>query len=91
MALNKRGRPKTNWEPYEEELQRRLDVGEALSTVEQEATYLEQWGKANAALFSPQPPNQKAQIRNRINKRHNGAQGYKNARANGLLKLKKIL
>jgi hypothetical protein len=41
-----RGRPKLPWDPFDEELFRRFQSGEAFPVLEQEARYLEKWGTA---------------------------------------------
>ncbi len=84
-----RGRPKTIWDPYDDELWRRLTSGEAEPKLEAEAAYLEQWGKAHTHFLSGNPI-AKAQIRQRIKKRYGGsAASYAAVREHHLHKLKR--
>jgi hypothetical protein len=71
-----RGRPKQPWEPFETELLRRLETGEALATVEAEAKYLAKWAKTNPEIESKLDS---PRIRERIKKRFGGSKGYKNS------------
>jgi hypothetical protein len=76
-----RGRPKLPWGPFDDELHRRCQNGEALPTLEAEAKYLAGWGKAKNLRVEDGGPIGVARIRERIKKRLNGgAQAYKNAR-----------
>src|SRR5438067_2434327 len=84
-----RGRPKTPWEPIEEELFRRLTRGEACPTLEAEAKYLAEFVRLKdikAEGTNPSAPIAAARIRERIKKRYGGsAQGYKQAREHHLI------
>lgn len=76
-----RGRPKLPWDPYYgAELWKRLTTGAALSTVQEEADYLEKWGLANKNSL-PAPPLKLERIRERIKKRYHGSEGYRQARS----------
>ncbi len=75
-----RGRPKLSWDPFEDELFRRLQSGEALDTVQAEATYLAGWGAHQGLKVDGGSPLQPERIRERIKKRHGGSEGYKSAR-----------
>jgi hypothetical protein len=75
----KRGAPRSNLKALYDELQRRLECGEASETVTKEAKYLEGWAKKNQ-LFENGKYLKWERIRDRIRIRHKGAQGYKNAR-----------
>jgi len=86
MSANKRGRPKTTWDPYADELQRRLEAGEALPTVTAEARALAEWGRKNKILLDGNP-NDGPNIAKRIKLRHEGVDGYINARAHWRNKL----
>lgn len=86
MTTRKPGRPKTTWDPYADELQRRLEAGEALPTVTQEARALSAWGKENKHALDGHP-NDSPNIAKRVKKRHGGVLGYKNARAHWRTKL----
>lgn len=82
-----RGPPKLAWDPFDNELWRRLQAGEALPTVQAEAKYLAAWAtrqglartldsKAGFAYLGFEI------IRERIKKRYNGSAGYKLVRVN---------
>lgn len=86
MNASKRGRPKTTWDPYGDELQRRLETGEALPTVTAEARALAEWGRNNKVLLDGYP-NDGPNIAKRIKQRHGGVGGYINARAHWRHKL----
>lgn len=86
MTIRKPGRPKTVWDPYENELQRRLEVGLALPTVTAEARALSAWGRENKHVLDGNP-NDSPNIAKRIKRRHGGVAGYKNARAHWRNKL----
>jgi hypothetical protein len=75
-----RGRPKVPWEPFENELFRRLQSGEALETVQAEAVWLAAWGAQQGLQVAGGNPLQPERIRERIKKRHGGSEGYKQAR-----------
>ena len=75
-----RGRPKVPWEPFETELFRRLQSGEALETVEAEAVWLASWGVQQGLKVDGGNPLQHERIRERIKKRHGGSEGYKSTR-----------
>ena len=76
-----RGRPNLTWDPFEEELFRRFQSGEALPVLEHEARYLAAWGKATNLHVRDGAPINSERIRERIKKRYPpGAQGYRNAR-----------
>jgi hypothetical protein len=84
-----RGRPKTDWGPYDDELWRRLISGEAEPKLEAEAAYLEQWGKSHTHFLSGYPI-QKERIRERIKKRYGGsAAGYAATREHHRLQLQR--
>ena len=74
------------WDPFDEELWRRLQAGEAEPTVQAEAAYLEKWAKKNGVVrtFADKNPGYLglARIRERIKKRYNGSEGYKSVRNN---------
>src|SRR5262245_29019045 len=76
----KRGRPKVSFDAYEDELLRRFKLGLALPTVEEEARYLAHWGKQQGPIVLGGNPIEHPMIRIRINKRYNGAAGYKSTR-----------
>jgi hypothetical protein len=77
-----RGRPKLIWDPFDDELFRRFQSGEALPLLELEAKYLAAWGKAKNLHVEGGEPIKAERIRERIKKRYPpGAQGYKWARA----------
>jgi hypothetical protein len=81
MANPKRpGRPKIPWDPFDEHLWHRLTNGLACDTVEEEARYLEQWAHQQMLCSSAGKYIQHEQIRRRINKRYNGAAGYRQVR-----------
>jgi hypothetical protein len=75
-----RGRPKVPWDPFEDELFRRLQSGEALETVQAEAVWLAAWGAQQGLKIDGGNPLQPERIRERIKKRHGGSEGYKLAR-----------
>jgi len=78
-AKKPRGRPKIPFDPYMDELDRRLRAGVAKPTLEAEADWLADWGKEKGLKFPDGKPLQKEQIRERIKKRCGGtAQAYKN-------------
>jgi len=82
-----RGRPRTDWKPYQDELWRRLTSGEAAPKLEWEAAYLEKWAQLHPHLVSGNPI-KKERIRERIKKRHGGsAASYAKAREEHLIKL----
>ncbi len=72
--------------PYGDELQRRLETGEALPTVTAEARALADWGRNNTVLLDSHP-NDGPNIAKRIKQRHGGVGGYINARAHWRNKL----
>jgi hypothetical protein len=76
-----RGRPKVDFTPYMDELDRRLAAGEARETVEAEAKYLAEWGAKKGLCVPGSAPIKHPQIRKRILKRVGGtADAYKNRR-----------
>jgi hypothetical protein len=75
-----RGRPKSPWEIFADELFRRLKSGEAHNTVQAEARHLAQWAAANGIRVDHGAPIKLERIRERIKKRLGGTQGYINAR-----------
>jgi hypothetical protein len=75
-----RGRPKVPWDPFEDELFRRLQSGEALETVQAEAVWLAAWGTQQGLKVDGGNPLQAERIRERIKKRYEGSEGYKSAR-----------
>jgi hypothetical protein len=86
MNTGKRGRPKTTWDPYGDELQRRLEAGEALATVTAEARALAEWGRKNTLRLDGFP-NDGPNIAKRIKLRHGGVDGYVQVRSHWRNKL----
>lgn len=83
-----RGRPKLPWDPFEEELYRRLVAGEAEPTMQQEAQALAKWARENGistVIGNPAGALGADRIRQRISKRYKGAHGYIQAREHHLL------
>lgn len=85
---NDKGRPKVPFDPFEEEVWRRLTSGEALPHLEKEATYLSSWAKDKGILQQNGAPLGPAIIRERIKKRFKGTAGYKDAREHHLALLR---
>jgi hypothetical protein len=86
-----RGRPKAPWEPIEEELYRRLTIGEACTTVQAESKYLAEFVRLHdikAEGVDRTAPIAFERIRERIKKRYGGSQGYKQAREHLLAELR---
>lgn len=83
----RRGRPKVPWEPFEEELWRRLTSGEASEQLEAEAEYLSKWAKAQGITQNNGAPLARERIRERIKKRYKGTAGYKATRQYHLAQL----
>jgi hypothetical protein len=75
-----RGRPKLSWDPFEAELDRRFKSGEALEEVEPESRWLAEWAAKQGLMVPGSKPLQHERIRQRINKRFGGAEGYKQTR-----------
>jgi hypothetical protein len=78
-----RGRPKVPWDPFDEELWKRLKTGAACEHLEAEAAHLADWSATQGIHLK------KERIRERIKRRFNGTVGYKEARLYHLAELQR--